>query len=73
MAADALSRQGREEMGECTAISYAVPAWIREVIESYKEDEWAQKTLSLVLLTPTQVSDYSYQDGILRYKKRLVV
>ncbi|XP_027120413.1 uncharacterized protein [Coffea arabica] len=58
-------------MGECTAISYAVPAWIREVIESYKEDEWAQKTLSLVLLTPTQVSDYSYQDGILRYKKRL--
>ena len=73
LAADALSRQGREEVEECTAISCAVPIWIKEIMQSYKEDEWAQKTISLVLLTPTLAPDYSYQDGILRYKKRLVI
>ena len=73
VAADALSRQGREEIGECSAVSCAVPSWIQEVLESYKEDEWIKETISQVLLTPTQVPDYSYHDGILRYKKRLVV
>ena len=71
--ADALSRQGRDEAGECKAISSAVPTWIGEVMESYKEDVWIQGTISQALLTPTQVPDYSYQDGVLIYKKRLVV
>ncbi|CAA0831231.1 Uncharacterized mitochondrial protein AtMg00860 [Striga hermonthica] len=36
-AADALSRVG--EGGVCTAISTMVPTWLKEIIESYKEDE----------------------------------
>ena len=43
------------------------------MVESYKEDVWAQETISQVLLAPTQVPDYSYQDGVLRYRKRLMV
>ena len=70
--ADALSRKGREE-AECTVTTTVIPEWMKEVMESYQGDDWAQDLIRGILASPGQSSNYSYQSGILRYKGRVVV
>ncbi|CAA0843134.1 Uncharacterized mitochondrial protein AtMg00860 [Striga hermonthica] len=50
-AADALSRVG--EGGVCTAFSTMVPTWLKEIIESYKEDD----VLKDIALSPPNPSN----------------
>ena len=72
MVADALSRRG--DLGlVCTAITTTVPEWIKEVISSYQEDNWAQNSIGEVLLKPDQIPNLSYQNGVLKFKGKVAV
>ncbi|XP_071929042.1 uncharacterized protein [Coffea arabica] len=50
-----------------------IPEWAKEVMESYQGDEEVQEMIKGLVLTPGSLQDYSYQDGIVRYKGRVVV
>ena len=70
--ADALSRIGKEE-AKCAITTTVIPEWMKEVMESYLGDVWAQDLIRGILAFPGQASDYSYQNEILRHKGRVGV
>ncbi len=70
LAADALSRRGFEE-GSAQAISAVVPTLAKEISESYKDDPKVQHIITTLLLQPTQPTDYTYQQGMVKYKGRI--
>lgn len=66
-----LSRVHEEE--QCSALTTLTPAWIDQLQESYVGDEEAQAAIFELLNFLYNVSQYHYQDGILRFKGRLFV
>ncbi len=72
LAADALLRRGLEEVS-VKAISTAVPSWANEVSESYEGDLKVQQLITALTLQPTVHPNYSYKQGMLRYKGRLYI
>lgn len=71
-AADALSRKRPGET-KINVISHIIPQWISDVQESYTKDLKAQEKIAAKLLDQTTNPDYSYINGILRYKGRLYI
>ena len=71
--ADALSRRASSEEGDCAALVCVIPEWMKEVIGSYEWDGKAQDLIRQLLLTPDNQPDFTYQDGVLRYKGKIVM
>lgn len=49
------------------------PVWATEVIESYKDDPKCKELLAQLALSSDSSSKYKLQQGLLRYKNRIVV
>jgi hypothetical protein len=76
--ADALSRKYQQEEDtpaeeHCAAISVLVPAWMGEVIDSYRTDEACLKLQQELAIDPASNPSYSLQAGIIRYKGRIYI
>ncbi len=61
-AVDALSRRSREE-GHNYAMTAIVPAWIKEVTRSYKENPQVQQIITELLLNQDSQPNYLYNQG----------
>lgn len=71
-AADALSR--RQHASEvCCAISAATPQWCADIVEGYHSDPHVQALITKLSTRPTEQSKFSFQDGLLRFQKRIWV
>ncbi|XP_026441777.1 uncharacterized protein LOC113340943 [Papaver somniferum] len=70
--ADALSR--RPTVGvTCSSLVVSTPTWVHEVLTSYLEDAKVSQLISQLLLSPHSVPNYTYKEGILRYKSKLYI
>lgn len=67
-AADALSHY---PVGTCAAISVTQPQWLTAVKSSYATDYYAQAIIAKLLLDPRSVPNFTFNNGILRYKSRI--
>lgn len=70
-AADALSRV--KYRLQSLVASAARPAWISEVLASYSQDQKFKDMISQLVTTPADVPNYALQQGILRYKHKIVI
>lgn len=75
--ADALFRTYEDLVAEgpinCHVVTCIRSLWVNEVASSYCGDDEVNKLISKVLLTPTQAPDFTFIEGLMRYKGRLVV
>jgi len=71
LAADAMSRC--QEEGSAASITVVIPAWCKEVVDSYKGDEHIQSLWEKIALGSEEVEGYSMVNGLLRYKGRIVI
>ena len=69
-AADALSRVSHAEL---LALSCVVPVWIERVTTSYSEDTKCQDFIAKLSLDKAVVPSMTLQNGILRYKGRILI
>ena len=72
--ADALSRRGDlENIAETSVhtITAIKPQWLTMVAESYNSDEMAKEVLLKLAMGADALPDYSYNQGILRFKGRV--
>ena len=53
--------------------STAIPTWIQEVTESYKEDTKCQEIIAKLLLDQNPIPNYTLTSGVLRYKHKLFI
>ena len=67
---DALSRATH---AESLAISCVVPVWIEQVTSSYTDDTKCQDLLSKLSIDPAAVSSFTLQNGILRYRGKILI
>ena len=70
--ADALSRQA-EQGSSMYAMSALQTCWVNEIQQSWEGDQLVQQVMVKVLVGSTDVHDYSYINGMLRYKGKLDV
>lgn len=70
--ADALSRKSSHD-SQCASISVCVPVWLSEILEGYALDEFSSQLVSKLSIDPLAVSDFTLQNGLLRFKKRIWV
>lgn len=70
--ADALSRRSHSSK-ELMAISAAVPSWLQDIAASYVNDSKAQDLIIKLSVKGTSDDNYSFQQGLLRYKGRIWV
>ena len=71
IAADALSRC--KEEGLTASITAVIPSWCKEVTSSYEGNEGLQTLLEQLIVDPDSKPGYSYTNGVIRYKGRLVI
>ena len=75
--ADALSRKLSDlsamDIGTLGAITNILPAWYEEVHASYEKDCRLQTIILNKLTGTTREPDFTYKEGILRYKGRIMV
>ncbi|XP_026459648.1 uncharacterized protein LOC113360349 [Papaver somniferum] len=69
---DALSRRAHLH-ATCSTLSLSQPAWAHELIASYTDDPQAQHIIAHLTITPEHAPNYTYTNGVLRYKNRLYV
>lgn len=69
-AADALSRRTHVE-AECHAVSSCSPQWLEQVVQSYQLDTHAQELMLKLAVDGQAVPNFSFKNGILRYKNRV--
>lgn len=69
--ADALSRVKHKI--QSLLVSTTKPAWIMEVTDTYKNDNKCKDLLTQVSVDPTALPNYTLQNGILRFKNRVVI
>jgi hypothetical protein len=53
--------------------SSAIPTWITEVTDSYKDDTKCQDLLAKLTVDPKSVPNYSLTSGVLRYKHKIYI
>ena len=68
--ANALSRAGHADL---LALSCVVPVWVEQVINSYAEDPKCQDFIAKLSIDKTAVPSTTLQNGILRYKGKIVI
>jgi hypothetical protein len=56
---------------ECYALSICQPKWIFDIMESYVQDATAQEMIVKLMIDGVAVPEFSFSDGILRYKSRI--
>ena len=71
-AADALSRKPPAS-SQVFAVSTVQPVWLESVLNSYKEDNFAQGLLTKLALDPKAHQNYTLNQGLLRYAGRICV
>lgn len=71
-AADALSRHPGV-VSSCLALSSCIPKWVTDVVNSYAQDTVATNLIAKLVIDPSAVPHYTWQDGLLRYKNRIWV
>jgi hypothetical protein len=69
-AADALSRR-HHDSGVCCAISVATPQWCSDIVDGYRSDPQAQVLITKLSAKPNEPSPFLFQDGLLRFQKRI--
>lgn len=69
--ADALSRVHHKI--HALIASTVKPAWVTEVVDSYKNDQICKDLLAQLTINPDSVPNYTVQQGVLRYKNRIVI
>jgi hypothetical protein len=57
----------------CRAITLATPTWASDITTSYVGDTDYSKLLQEVAINPTNHANYTVQNGILRFKGRIVI
>ena len=67
-AADALSHVPALQ---CSAVSVAQPQWLQEVAASYESDTDAQQLIAKLVIDPSVVPCFTYQNGLLCYNQRI--
>lgn len=70
-AADALSRV-KHSLQNLIA-SAAQPAWITDVVKSYKNDKKCSEIIAETAINATSKPHFTFKHGILRYKNKIVV
>jgi ribonuclease HI len=71
-AVDALSRRPHES-AQLLAIATAAPKWISEVCARFESDSIASAMISKLSVDPAAIPNFTFSDGLLRYKKRICV
>lgn len=61
------------ENAECDALTTFKPMRVGEIIQSYQGDSEVQAVIAELVALPFNVSQYSFLDGLLRFKEKLVV
>lgn len=69
--ADALSHYPNNQQVELSALSVAIPDWVQEVVEGYKDDLDASCKIQTLCINSGAVPDFSLKDGVLYFKNRL--
>ncbi|XP_026378796.1 uncharacterized protein LOC113273262 [Papaver somniferum] len=69
---DALSRRAHLQ-ATCSALSLSQPSWATELMARYTDDPQVQHLIAHLTITPEQAPNYTYTNGVLRYKNRLYV
>ena len=69
--ADALSRV--QHTTTVQAISLVVPVWIEQVINTYQDDRACLDLITKLSVDANAVPNFTLQNGILRYKGRVLV
>lgn len=70
--ADALSRM--HDVGdECCVISQIQPKWMEDINNSYDGDQEVTQVMTQVLVDPVAVTNMTLQNGLLKYKGKLLV
>ena len=69
--ADALSRVQHTTIVQ--AISLVVPVWIEQVINTYQDDRACLDLITKLSVDANAVPNFTLQNGILRYKGRVLV
>jgi hypothetical protein len=70
-AADALSRVNHTN--QLHSISVVVPVWIDHVSATYQEDSHCLDLLTKLSIDPQAIPNFTLQNGILRYKNRVLI
>ncbi|XP_035823161.1 uncharacterized protein [Zea mays] len=70
--ADALSRHPIVS-ASCLAVSSCQPQWVTEVADTYLADTHSSDIIAKLAVDSSAVPHFSWQDGLLRYKKRIWV
>lgn len=76
--ANAISRKGNnkvhdKEKGDLGAMTKILPPWYEEVHASYDNDSKIQNIIIGRMTKTREEPDYTYEDGVLRYKVKIVV
>lgn len=73
--ADALSRRldDSEEGSELNALIAIQPTWLSDIADTYKNDPKAQELLLELSVNPGSLPQYTYSQGIIKYKGRVYV
>jgi hypothetical protein len=69
--ADALSRV--KYALQTLATTAAVPVWIKEVVNSYKQDKKCSDLIAELAIAPTGHPPYTLTSGVLRYKGKILI
>jgi hypothetical protein len=69
-ATDALSRRS-QGAGSCFAILVSTPKWLEKVSASYEQGEFTQTIIAKLSLDQDAVPHFSWNNGLLWYKKRI--
>lgn len=67
---DALSRRAHNAT-ECFSISMSTPQWTQAIMDGYYEDPDAKTMIAKLVVDGDFVPDFSFQDGLLRFKGRI--
>jgi hypothetical protein len=68
--ADALFRKPTPQYN-CCALSSTQPQWLDVVVESYEYDAYTKDIIAKAIVQATTISDFSWSNGLLRYKSRI--
>lgn len=71
--ADALSRRPHSPDESCLAVSSTVPQWCDALISGYSTDPQARAYIQQLIVDPNALLNFSYSNGLLRYKNRIWV
>ncbi|XP_026399137.1 uncharacterized protein LOC113294990 [Papaver somniferum] len=70
---DALSRVKMGDDSSCQALTQVQPSWLQGIQESYINDDLTQKWIPELTTKGQEAREFTYQQGILRYKKIIYI